>query len=116
MPATHLVLRRIAVAEGRDIFAGTAVDASSWRNLRLLEEEGYVRRLRDDEVADVPPAPAVVDVHEVGSTVAADAEPVASEPIRVDVLSVNNGVADVRVTVDPAALKPKPKASKKKRS
>ena len=117
MPATHLVLRRIAVAEGRDIFAGTAVDASSWRNLRLLEEEGYVRCLRDDEVAEAPPAAISVEVLEVAPTVVAGAEgvPASAEPIQVDVVGlIGKGVADVRVRVDPAAF-PKPKASNKKK-
>jgi hypothetical protein len=129
MASTHLVLRRIAVAEGRDHFAGARVDASAWANRRLLEDEEYIRPLTAEELEQGDPAPLVpparVEVREVGNAVvpAPDAVPPAGS-IQVDVVGlVDKGTADVRVTVAAAAEPPaeasapapasKKKASKK---
>jgi hypothetical protein len=55
---THLVLRVISGPGGRDIYAGSLVDASQWANRRLLEGAGKIRRLRPDELAKAAEKPA----------------------------------------------------------
>lgn len=104
MSPTHLVLRRISIAAGQDLYSGDRVDASGWANRAIFESEGYIRRLREHELAE--PAVVAGDVDELSATVAAGATAVtAPEMIQVDVVGlVSKGVAEVRVRVDPAAL------------
>ncbi len=50
---THVVLRDFE--EGRPLKAGERVDALSWANLPMLEDQGYLRRLSPAERVEGEP-------------------------------------------------------------
>lgn len=53
MTPTHVVLRDFE--EGRPLKAGDRVDASSWPNQPMLEDQGYLRRLSPAERVEGEP-------------------------------------------------------------